>query len=220
MKKDLVGSLNEESEKLVGELQQQPLIAALLSGSIERAQYELYLIQTVHYVTWTAPLLLRSAARLSASGRHRALAALLSQKAVEEQGHERWALADLASLGIAAEEALSTPPTSAVAGYTAWNRFQAELGSPLAILGTAFVLEHLSARQAGGVAQRLIAEGRIRGIAGAVRFLRGHGAADTAHLSDLSRALGRVRGCEEREAIWLSARLTRMFYRDLFSVPA
>lgn len=219
MRSDLVRKLNNEAEALGRSLPGQPLLGSLLDGSIDRDGYALFLTQTFHYVRWTAPLLSRSAARLRASGGSSRLCALLDQKAGEESGHDAWALSDLAALSVTAEEVRASSPAAAVLAYVTWNRFHAEEGSPFAILGTAYVLEHLAAHGAGGVAERLERGGRIPNIRKATRFLRGHGALDAGHLAELGSALGEVTGAPHQRAVRLSAEALRALYGQFFTPP-
>ncbi len=91
-----------------------------------------------------------------------------------------------------------------------------ETGAPIALFGTAFVLEYLAATSAGGIVERLVKSGAIPGVERAVTFLRGHAASDGPHLSELIAALAPVADQEDREAILLSARTTAALYPRFF----
>lgn len=217
MTTDLIHELNTDAVAVSRSLGEVAILQRLLDGSIGRKEYVLFLTQSFHYVRWTAPLLARSGERLRTLGGSESMSDLLAQKAHEESGHERWLLADLASLAVGETATLASEPSPAIAAYVAWNRFEAEVGSPLAILGTAFILEHLAAQGAGDVARRIEQSGRIANIHRATRFLRGHGASDVGHLAELSRALREISDPEQREAIRLSARTTRALYGRFFT---
>lgn len=124
---------------------QEPVGSRLLDGSFDLDTYIRLLKQTYHYVHRTAPWLARAAARTTDAG----LCSLLAQKAQEETGHERWALADLAALGVDISEPERWPVCRAVAAYIAWHDFAIEEIRPEAVLGAAYILERLSEAHAG-----------------------------------------------------------------------
>lgn len=210
---DLVFELDRETNALIHDLDRHPVARALFDGTIGARDYAAYLQQTEHYVGVSAHLLRASGERLGATGRHPALARLLLAKADEERGHERWARADRRALGIDAADA---GPNLAVQAYVLGHRFQAEQGSGAAFLGTAYVLEALSARRAPAAAQNLLAGSHIAGIERAVTFLRAHGEADQDHIGDLAAILRGFSEVAEVEAILHSARSTRLFFPGFF----
>lgn len=180
----------------------------LQAPSVER--YSDFLIQTFHYVRWTAPLLEQSGRRLGSE--HPALAELLLHKAQEEQGHEDWVLSDLAALGVPPRAVWRRRLLPSVAAYVAWNRFTASQGCPAGILGTAYVLEALAKASAGQLAERL-----ARAVpAAALLFLRGHADEDPGHVAELERVLQGVHR-SEAEAICVSAEITRQTYFALLA---
>ncbi|MFP2926315.1 iron-containing redox enzyme family protein [Pyxidicoccus sp. 3LG] len=219
MTTELIWKLEQEAQGLVRELDAHPEARSLFEGTADAERYAGYLVQTYHYVRWTAPLLGLAGRRMRRLGRHPMLAELLVQKSREESGHERWLLADLRALGWSQERVEATPACSAVRAYVSWNRFTAEAGMPTAFLGTAYMLEHLSVERAGLAAQRLVERDAIPGIRRAVTFLRGHAGADEGHVAELASVLSRLEDAEEQEALLLSARTTRALYPALFLPP-
>lgn len=213
---DLVVTLEGEVFGLIHGLDEHPGARRLFAGAVTVAEYAHYLEQTYHYVRWTRPLLARAGERLAEAGGQDALAELLLGKAAEETGHEQWALSDLGALGRDAEAVRRSRPCAAVEAYVAWNRFTAEAGSPLAFLGTAYVLESLSALRAGEAVMNLLARGAIPRIEEAVLFLRGHAGADGPHIAHLASVLREVADPKARGAIALSARVTRELYAGIF----
>jgi pyrroloquinoline quinone (PQQ) biosynthesis protein C len=209
-------ALEHEARTLVEELDTIAAARRLFDGSIDTRQYVDWLIQTYHYVRWTTPLLEQAGRRMKRLGWHPALAELLLQKAAEERGHERWLLADLKNLGCERQQVEQTAPCPAVLAYVAWNRFTAEVGSPTAFLGTAYVLEYLSVYRATGAVDRLIQRDAIPNIRKAVTFLRGHAGADISHVAELNTVLLSLKDPQEQAAIVLSARATRALYLGLF----
>jgi pyrroloquinoline quinone (PQQ) biosynthesis protein C len=213
---DWTSALEQEARMLVDSLDTHPAARRLFHGSIDAEGYAKWLVQTYHYVRWTTPLLARASQRMKQLGWHPELAELLLQKAAEEQGHERWLLADLKNLGWTREQVERTELRPAVVAYVAWNRFTSETGEPTAFLGTAYVLEYLSVHRAGEAVERLIARGAIPNIRKAVTFLRGHAGADGAHVAELASVLRTLTDPEEQRAILLSAHITRTLYLGLF----
>lgn len=217
---DWTRMLELEARALMNELGTHPMARRLFDGSIDPDGYASFLAQTYHYVRWTTPLLEQAGRRMKREGRHSALAELLLQKSSEEQGHERWLLADLRNLGWEREEVERVTPRPAVAAYVAWNRFTVESGTPTAFLGTAYVLEYLSVHRAGVAVERLLARDAIPNIRKAVTFLRGHAGADGEHVAELVAVLRTLTDRQEQADILLSSRTTRALYTGLFPEPA
>jgi pyrroloquinoline quinone (PQQ) biosynthesis protein C len=211
--KDIVFELDRVVNLLLGNLDRHPVARTLFEGTITAHHYAGYLEQTAYYVGVSEQLLRSSGERLLAAGQHPALARLLLEKSKEERGHERWADRDRRALGFGAA---SFGPNVAVQAYIAYHRFQAELGSGVAFLGTAYVLEALSARRAPMTVQNLLAQRRIDGIDAAVTFLREHGEADQDHIAGLAAILRGFSEPEDMEAILHSAQSTRLFFPGFF----
>lgn len=216
---NLIQDLDQTTRGLLRDLDAEPFAARLLAGAVTTDEYASFLVQTYLYVRHTRPLL-RSAARrlLSDAAARPDLAELFQRKADEEDGHERWALADLCAIGRDEGEARCATPTPAVAAYIAWNAFTVASGSPVAFLGTAYVLEALSVARAAETAKNLVAQSGIPGIERAVTFLRGHADADTDHVEQLGRRLiALVRSPSDRHDVLLSATITRATYAKLMA---
>lgn len=214
--KDLVFRLDRETDKLIESLDEHPVARTLFAGTITARRYAAYLDQTQHYVGVARELLRSSAERLLVTGRHPSLARLLIEKSDEEAGHEVWARNDRAALGFGANDA---GPNVAVQAYISTHRFEAQQGCGAAFLGTAYVLEALSARRAPVAVQNLLRRSRIRGVEGAVTFLRGHAEADGGHIDRLAGVLRGFTAKSDAEAIVRSARRTRQFFPGFFSSP-
>jgi thiaminase len=215
---DLIQELDQTTLGLFQDLDAEPFAARLLAGAITVDEYASFLVQTYLYVRHTRPLLQRAARRLSNVTDRPELAELFQRKADEEDGHERWALADLCAIGRSPDEARRASPTPAVSAYIAWNSFTVECGSPVAFLGTAYVLEALSAARAAETVKNLVARSGFPGIERAVVFLRGHAEADTDHVEQLGRCLvALARSPSDRHDVLLSAMITRATYAKLLA---
>ena len=123
--KNLERVLAETVEALLLALEKHPGARRFLAGDVGADAYAAFLGQTYLYVRQTRPLLRRAGERLDEMGAAPALAALFLQKSEEEDGHERWALADLAAIGRPIDEASPPPPSPAVAAYLAWRLMRA-----------------------------------------------------------------------------------------------
>jgi Iron-containing redox enzyme len=212
--KDLVFKLDQEADRLIGSLDAHPVARTLFEGTITAPRYADYLEQTQHYVAVARELLRASGDRLLETRRHPLLARLLIEKSEEETGHEAWARDDRAAIGFGA---VDTGPNVAVQAYVFGHRFEADMGSGAAFLGTAYILEALSASRASRAAQNLLARSRIPGIEGAVTFLRAHGEEDIGHIARLATLLRGFTDAADIEAILRSARRTRLFFPGFFS---
>lgn len=211
---DLVCELDREVCALVCTLDEHPVARTLFDGTITAAHYAHYLEQTEHYVGVSDELLRGSGERLLATRRHPVLARLLLQKAKEEANHDAWARNDRRAIGFANA---GTGPGPAAEAYIATHRFEMKRGSGAAFLGTAYILEAVSAKLAPRAVKNLLGRSRIPNIRGAVTFLKGHGDADQGHIAHLAGVLGGVTDPAEMEAIVRSAQSTARFFPELFS---
>lgn len=211
---DLVFELDREVTTLVDTLDEHPVAQTLFDGTITAGHYARYLEQTEHYVGVSEELLRGSGERLLATRKHLFLARLLLHKSKEEAGHDAWARNDRRTIEFANA---GTGPGLAVQAYIFTHRFEVKCGSGAAFLGTAYVLEALSARRAPIAMQNILAKSRIPGIEGAVTFLRGHGEADQDHIAHLASVLRAFTDPEDAEAILRSAKSTARFFPEFFS---
>ncbi|MBK9261707.1 MAG: iron-containing redox enzyme family protein [Polyangiaceae bacterium] len=214
----LVQRLDSVVSDLLDSLDVHPAARRFLAGDVDTDEYAAFLEQTYLYVRHTRPLLRRAGERLGMLRRAPTLARLFLQKADEEDGHEKWLVADLEAIDRPIDERMPPDPSHAVAAYVAWNQFQVEAGSPLGFLGTAYVLESLSQARAGLTAENLVKKNRIHGIDQGVSFLKGHADADEHHIDLLRRVLGVVSLPADRDSIALSAAVTTALYLGMFSV--
>ncbi|WP_437596874.1 iron-containing redox enzyme family protein [Sorangium sp. So ce590] len=212
--RDLVFRLDRETDKLIASLEEHPVARTLFAGTIAASHYGAFLEQTQHYVGVAHELLRASGERLLATRQHPSLARLLIEKSEEEAGHDSWARDDRVALGFGAND---SGPNVAVQAYIFAHRFEAQEGSGAAFLGTAYVLEALSARRASSIVQNLLQRSRIRGIRGAVTFLRAHGEEDRGHIERLAGILRGITAKADTEAILRSACRTRQFFPGFFS---
>ncbi|WP_342380744.1 iron-containing redox enzyme family protein [Myxococcus stipitatus] len=211
-----LAALDVEARGLVAAVDARPDGRRLFEGTIDKAGYIHYLVQTYHYARWSTPILREAGERLQQLGRHPELAELLVQKGEEERGHDRWLLSDLKNLGCSEESVETAVRCPAVEAYTGWNFFTSRSGVPTAALGTAYVLEYLSQTRAGVWAERLRKVSTIPNIRKSVTFLRSHGALDGDHVAEMARLFAGLTEPEDQEAILFSARVARSVYPCIF----
>jgi pyrroloquinoline quinone (PQQ) biosynthesis protein C len=188
----------------------------LVQGTLPGPLYAAYLTDVVRQIRRSAPMLQAASHHFERQGRP-ALAALFGGKAGEEDGHDQWALEDLAVLGVSRDSVEATPPSRAVDAYLAWAAYCAHQ-APAGVLGIAWVLEWFGYARAGRAAENLVAHSGIPGIESAVKFLRGHGDADRGHIEALAAALGHVSDPGEMALVRLSARITATLYLGMFDM--
>jgi thiaminase len=206
---DLIYQLDQEFQKLLTALDNNPIARRLYEGNPIGTEYEDFLIQVYKYVLNTSPFLARAAEVLVSRNQHPELAYLCAHKAIEED-HAEWPLADLNELGVSKDVVDRTPPAVGVAIYNNWHISMIEK-SPLVILGTAYMLESLSVQRAGKTARNLTERSGIR----AVRFLTGHDEADGGHVSQLQALLEQVPPLEQAPIVSTAA-VVRVAYVHLF----
>lgn len=181
-----IARLDTIVQALVDELQAHPFAKRLHAGTLTSAEYTAFLLQTYHYVVHTKPHTERAGHRLVQQGKT-SLGQLFLHKASEEDGHDVWLLEDLRAIGRDPRVVHLVKPVPAVQAFVAWNGFVVESGSPIGLLGAAYVLEKVSASHASEAAKNLVANSGISGIAQGVRFLNGHGDADIDHIAALGQ---------------------------------
>ncbi len=201
-------------------LAENPILASLIDGTITRDAYvERVLVPIFHYTSESSTWLGRSSERLSAQGRYPGVVEHLAKKSREERGHEVWALRDALSLGARADVVRREPPPAAVEAYIAYNEATCSVGSPLAILGTSYVLEYVAAHSGAKAIERLTAHGASSGLQHALRFLRAHAHDDVSHIEELRRTLTSIADPREQEAILVSAHVTARLFPRFFAEP-
>jgi len=216
----LTETIDSIAQALLDDIAAHPFGRRLLQGKITKKEYVAFLVQSYLYVVHTRPLLRRAGERLAQQGREQ-LATLYSKKAEEESGHEQWVLNDLQAIGENPDIVHHTKKAPSVAAYLAWNSFTVEHGSPVAFLGTAYVLESGGAIGVGSIVKNLVEHSGIRGIERGVQFLQGHADADVEHVSHLGRLIDAFASSDaDCRDLVLSAWVTRSTYIGLLSAVA
>lgn len=231
-------SLRLQAQSLREVLSENPVLRRMIHGdyaqsgraaerdayaSLVRGTYASLLRMSRDYVQFTVPALRAASEVLAASADpdDRLWSVRLAAYAAEEtdesagQGHETWATADLADLGVAHALTPEERPHPAAAEY-GWYFVSRAGEHPYAILGAKSVLEELSVR----VAHQILLGVRVAGVIpaqgdGAARFLCHHGELDVEHGRRGTRDLRDLRLVHQRRQVLEGAYVTVGAYRHL-----
>jgi len=155
-------------------------IADAIAHKPDPKNYQRYLTNVWHYAQHSATVIGLAGTRCVLS--HPPLAQYLLHHALEELGHDQWALDDLQALGIAEADIRKSRPVPSCAAMIGYEYYIAGYGNPVALFGWLFVLEAM-----GDDLGHMVAEGFKEGLElpEGVKFLAGHGEADEEHTRDI-----------------------------------
>jgi heme oxygenase len=174
----------ERLEQLRGQVRAALLgldgIQAVVDGKADPAFYRRYLENVWHYAQHSSVVIGLAGSRCVNS--HPALAQYLLHHALEELGHDEWALEDLAALGADVAAARASRPVPACAAMIGFEYFTAGHANPAGLFGWLYILEAM-----GDDLGHLVAEKVAAGLSlpDGVRFLAGHGDADEDHTREI-----------------------------------
>ena len=155
-------------------------VASVLAGDADPEMYGRYLTNVWHYAQHSATVIGLAGSRCVHA--HPKLADYLLHHAREELGHERWAIDDLAALGIAEDSLRETRPTTSCAAMIGFEYYIAGHANPVGLFGWLYVLESMG-DDLGGIVSDRIRESLD--LPSGVKFLEGHGEADEEHTKDI-----------------------------------
>lgn len=155
-------------------------IANVLAHKADTKLYERYLTNVWHYAQHSATVIGLAGTRCVLS--HPPLAQYLLHHALEELGHDQWALDDLRALNVTEAEVRKTRPVPACAAMVGYEYYIAGYGNPVGLFGWLYVLEAM-----GDDLGHAVADGLKEGLElpEGVKFLAGHGEADVEHTRDI-----------------------------------
>lgn len=177
--------LNHIRRQVAQGLQESAAIKPIIEGNGDKAVYGQYLINVYKYAQYSAKVIALAAARCMKD--HPELGKYLLHHSEEEEGHDKWALEDLAELGISkkeADKAFPVPSCSAMIGYVHYLALEA---NPVSLFGWLFVLESMGDDLGGTMANLLDKNLKLEGKA--LRFVKGHGVNDVEHTCDIVEQL-------------------------------
>jgi pyrroloquinoline quinone (PQQ) biosynthesis protein C len=168
-------------KKVRAGLEATAIVRNALSGQFDRRLYARYLTNAFHYAGHSPKVMAIAAARCMDD--HPDLAGYLLHHADEERGHDRWALSDLAALGVDEATVRATAPVPACSALVGYVHYVARVANPVGLFGWMYVLEAVGEDLGTVLAQRL--QAAMPGP-GAHRFVAGHGLADVGHTHELT----------------------------------
>lgn len=199
-------------KRVYEELSTTRIVKQVLGGSPDLEGYKRYLMNAWSYARFSPVVMALGASRCVAS--HPELSRYLLRHASEEAGHDAWALADLEDLGVAAATTRASRPVNACAALVGYVHYLAGFGNPVALFGWMYVLEAVG-KDLGTLAGRELAKGL--GGSQAVRFVAGHGSADSAHTDELAEQIREfVKREDDRRDVAEAASVVADLYLRMF----
>ncbi len=156
------------------------VVSQVMEGSSDPTFYKRYLENIWHYAQHSAAVIGLAGSRCVPT--HPKLADYLLHHALEELGHEQWALDDLAALNVSKERVMRSRPVPACASMIGLEYYIAGHSNPVGLFGWLFVLEAMG-DDLGYLASEAIKKGLD--LPDGVKFLAGHGEADKDHTKDI-----------------------------------
>ncbi|MDH3714855.1 MAG: iron-containing redox enzyme family protein [Gammaproteobacteria bacterium] len=169
-----------------------PIVASVLSGDADPQAYARYLTNVWHYAQHSSTVIGLAGSRCVAQ--HPCLAEYLLHHAQEELGHERWALDDLAVLGVTPESVRASRPVISCAAMIGYEYYVAGVANPVGLFGWLYVLEAMGDDLGGMVAKAI---GGALQLDSGLKFLAGHGEADVEHTRDIVEQIDKHVGNED-----------------------
>lgn len=200
-------------EQVHEELSTTRIVQMVLAGSLDLDLYRRYLVNARYYAQFSPVVMALGGSRCVRQ--HAELGRYLVSHAEEEAGHDRWALQDLADLGVDEEAALAAAPVNACRSLVGYVHFLAGHANPLALFGWMYILEAVG-EDLGAIAGRsLVAQ---LGEAGtATRFVAGHGEADAEHTPEIAERIERyIRDASDLHAVADAASVVKDLYLRMF----
>jgi pyrroloquinoline quinone (PQQ) biosynthesis protein C len=190
------------------------ILADALAGRSRSEDYIAYLTNVFHYARFSPVIMAAAASRTSQS--HPELSLYLLKHAGEEQGHDVWALEDLARLGVSGETVRQARPVPACAALVGYVHNLATAKNPIATFGWMYVLEAVGA-DIGVAAGAKLGATHSSGEDAPIRFVAGHGEADTDHTIQITAQIeAHVQDASDREDVCEAARVVSFLYTTMF----
>lgn len=168
---------------LLAGIQATPAVRSLFGGRPNPEGYKAYLINVWHYARHSATVIGLAGARCVSA--HPALANYLFHHAREELGHERWAVEDLATLGVTEADLAVSKPLPSCAAMIGYEYYIAAHANPVGLFGWLYMLEAMGEDLGPLISAQLSKSFNSAGI----RFVRAHGEADELHTRDLTQQI-------------------------------
>jgi pyrroloquinoline quinone (PQQ) biosynthesis protein C len=196
-------------------IQTAPAVQQILNGQPALASYKAYLTDVWHYAQHSAAVIGLAGARCVAD--NPMLADYLLHHAREELGHEKWALDDLAAIGVAHAAIASTRPSPSCAAMIGYEYYLAGHANPVGLFGWLYVLEAMGEDLGPVISQRL---SKALGATDHVHFIQGHGEVDVAHTKELTQQIStHVRAADMPEINHVADVIARLYVGIFQELP-
>jgi hypothetical protein len=166
--------------QLLAEIQNTPVIRSLTSARPDLESYEIYLTNIWHYMRHNAVVVGLASIRCVAV--NPVLADYFLRRAHEELGRERWAAADLATLGVTEKDLAAAKPSPSCAAMIGYEYYVAGHCNPVSLFGWLYMLEAMNEDLGPLIANQL---SRAFSPSTGIRFVRAHGKTDELQTWDL-----------------------------------
>ena len=177
--------LLEIRKQVADGMRQSASIQPFLEGGGSLETYKRYLLNVYQYSRHSAKVIAMAAARCMKD--HSRLGLYLLHHSAEEEGHDKWALQDLAELGVPEDTARNTYAVPACAAMVGYTHYLAGYANPVSIFGWLYVLEAMGDDLGSSIAQLLDQNLKLEGKS--IRFVAGHGVNDIAHTAVITKQL-------------------------------
>jgi len=185
---------------------------ALSKGDGEDVRfYARYLMNVWHYAQHSSTVIGLAGTRCVLS--HPPLAEYLLQHALEELGHDQWALDDLKTLDVSEAEVRASRPVPACAAMIGYEYYVAGHANPVGLFGWLYVLEAMG-EDLGHLVAAAIKQGLK--MPSGVKFLAGHGEADAEHTKEIVDQIKRNISGSDLEEVHHVAEVVSDLYARMF----
>ncbi len=150
----------------------------VVAGDLQRSELAMLTLQMYHYVKYTTPVFREALALVPPGAEHDPLRRMLTFFASDEEGHDRVALRDLASLGYDPEACMHTLPLPTTLNLHGANRLALAEYGPYYLVGETYATETVGAQMSAAIHTALVAK---PALADGIRFYDVHGEADVVH---------------------------------------
>ena len=208
---DVVRALESCFAEVVEDFNASEPMRFIASGAFRVAHYKEYLRQVFHYTRENPQLLATASGFLR--GADRDMVGLFMRHSIEEVGHERWALRDLAELGDDVTNVPFENPLPATLALNAFAYYQITHRNPVAHLGYLYFLEFLPT-SSSAVYMRLLSS--IGVPESAMSFLQEHAEVDVKHNLLMQRYVRElIRTDDDLAAVQYAMRATGRLYVEM-----
>ncbi len=183
-----LAALDAACEKVWEQIMATAFYQRLTDGTLDLAILRRFLLETYHYVRHNAKN--QAAVVLRASDDQSGYIHYCLKHAMEENGHERMCLNDLASLGFPVETVDRFRPLPATATFVAFLYHWAQTGNPVARLGYSYFAEGAHTYLGPAIAR---AKAHYGLTDNQLTFFVSHGLIDEKHFAEVREAV--VRHC-------------------------